>query len=169
MRRTLLILSALGLAVAIVGAQRMTPNGEWRYYAGDASSTKYSPLDQVTRANVRGLQVAWHWNSPDNEIVKANPASRRARSRHTVDGERRFYTETSPARSSPIRPQGERCAVRPEGEGRTPPNLIHPPWSKVLATHGEGIIRGTHDAHLVSIDAETASSIRRSARAGASM
>src|SRR5690349_11336534 len=40
MRRMFLTLAALGLAVAIAGAQRLAPNGEWRYYGGDAASTK---------------------------------------------------------------------------------------------------------------------------------
>jgi len=57
MRRTLAIVVALGCAVAMVRAQRATPSGEWRYYAGDASSTKYSPLDQITRANGRNLTL----------------------------------------------------------------------------------------------------------------
>src|SRR2546423_1166110 len=33
--------------------------GEWRYYAGDNGSQKYSPLDQITRDNVSRLRVAW--------------------------------------------------------------------------------------------------------------
>ena len=96
MRRTLLIVVALGCAVAMPGAQRAAPNGEWRYYAGDAASTKYSPLDQITRANVRTLQLAWRWNSPDNDIVKANPTSRPGAYQDTplmVNGV--LYTETS--------------------------------------------------------------------------
>ena len=44
---------------------------EWRYYGGDAASTKYSPLGQITRANVNQLRIAWRWSSPDNEIAKA--------------------------------------------------------------------------------------------------
>ena len=42
-------------------AQHGTDKGEWRYYAGDAGSTKYSPLDQITRANVKDLRLAWRW------------------------------------------------------------------------------------------------------------
>ena len=54
----------------------MPQPGEWRYYGGDAASTKYSPLDQITRANVNSPQIAWRWSSPDNEIAKANPIAR---------------------------------------------------------------------------------------------
>jgi quinoprotein glucose dehydrogenase len=42
-----------------VGAQ----TAEWRYYAGDAHSTKYSPLDQIDEGNVGRLQIAWRWKS----------------------------------------------------------------------------------------------------------
>ena len=62
------------VAGALVIAQRPAPSsvaaGEWRYYAGDAASSKYSPLAQITRDNVSGLEVAWRWSSVDNEIVK---------------------------------------------------------------------------------------------------
>jgi quinoprotein glucose dehydrogenase len=44
-------------------AQTGTANGEWRYYGGDAQSTKYSPLDQINRDNVSKLQVAWTWKA----------------------------------------------------------------------------------------------------------
>ena len=32
-----------------VAAQRGTTNGEWRSYSGDSGSTKYAPLDQITK------------------------------------------------------------------------------------------------------------------------
>jgi len=43
-------------------AQKGSPaNGEWRAYSGDTGSTRYAPLDQITRDNVKNLQVAWAW------------------------------------------------------------------------------------------------------------
>ena len=53
-----LFVSMMGVALlssSTVTAQR----GEWRSYGADAASTKYSPLDQITAANVGDLQVAW--------------------------------------------------------------------------------------------------------------
>jgi quinoprotein glucose dehydrogenase len=35
--------------------------GQWLHYAADAASTHYSPLDQITPANVSRLRVAWEW------------------------------------------------------------------------------------------------------------
>src|SRR5215472_11163218 len=37
--------------------------GEWRYYNGDPASTKYSPLNQITRDNVKDLKIAWRWKT----------------------------------------------------------------------------------------------------------
>jgi hypothetical protein len=42
-------------------AQQGSRNGEWRAYSSDPGSTRYAALDQITRDNVRDLQVAWTW------------------------------------------------------------------------------------------------------------
>ena len=36
-------------------------NGEWRSYAGDAGQHPLFAADQITRDNVKNLQVAWSW------------------------------------------------------------------------------------------------------------
>ena len=41
--------------------QKGAPGGEWRAYSADEGSTRYSPLDQITRDNVKNVQVAWTW------------------------------------------------------------------------------------------------------------
>ena len=38
--------------------------GEWRAYGSDKASTKYVPLDQINKDNVKDLRIAWRWNSP---------------------------------------------------------------------------------------------------------
>src|SRR5688572_19906670 len=49
------------------GAGQATPapataqNVEWRAYGAVEGSTRYSPLDQINRDNVKNLQVAWTW------------------------------------------------------------------------------------------------------------
>ena len=50
------------LFVSIAGgalAQEGTANGEWRHYAGDLASTRYSPLDQIDRDNFNDLELVW--------------------------------------------------------------------------------------------------------------
>jgi quinoprotein glucose dehydrogenase len=57
----------LGLLFVIVAwpfpgrGQSGAKNGEWRAYSAEEGSTRYSPLDQITRDNVRTLEVAWTW------------------------------------------------------------------------------------------------------------
>ena len=60
------IVLTLVFGVVITGsafAQRGAEEGEWRYYGGDAGTTKYSPLDQIDRENVADLQIAWRWRT----------------------------------------------------------------------------------------------------------
>ncbi len=63
------------LAAAPASAQYGAPaDGEWRTYAGDTGSTKYSPLDQITADNVADLETLWHWQSVDTHLVHSTPA-----------------------------------------------------------------------------------------------
>jgi quinoprotein glucose dehydrogenase len=38
---------------------------DWRYYAGNAASTRYAPLDQINASNFNNLEVAWRFK-PDS-------------------------------------------------------------------------------------------------------
>ena len=51
--RVLLSNLLVGLAIA----------QEWPYYGGDAGGMKYSPLRQITAANVQKLTVAWTYHT----------------------------------------------------------------------------------------------------------
>lgn len=64
------IFCAIGLIVCPVGAGKF---GEWRSYGSDDSSTKFLPLDQINKGNIKNLRIAWRWNSPDNALVESNP------------------------------------------------------------------------------------------------
>ncbi len=67
MRRAVISLIVLCLAVtALVYGQRGTTNGEWPHWGGDLGSTKYSPLDQINRDNVKNLRIAWRWKSENH-------------------------------------------------------------------------------------------------------
>jgi quinoprotein glucose dehydrogenase len=41
---------------------------DWPTYGGDAGETHYSPLTQITRANVRNLQLAWEWKTEESPM-----------------------------------------------------------------------------------------------------
>ena len=59
-RRNMLSSTALALVSAGVPARAQSaPDTEWRYYAADLASTRYSPLDQINEGNFDRLQVAW--------------------------------------------------------------------------------------------------------------
>jgi quinoprotein glucose dehydrogenase len=45
-------------------------SGTWRIKGGNANGTQYSSLDQITKSNVGGLQLAWQYNSGDADTAK---------------------------------------------------------------------------------------------------
>ena len=57
------------LACALIAgatAANVSGNGksyEWRYWGGDAASSRYSPLDQIGADNFGKLQVMWRWSA----------------------------------------------------------------------------------------------------------
>ena len=68
---------AAWLAAGAAQAQYGAPaSGEWRSYAGDAGSTKYSPLDRITAENFAGLELLWRWKSVDARLVHDAGAGR---------------------------------------------------------------------------------------------
>jgi len=68
MQAGLATLMALAIAPAVAAGQQGADGGEWQSYAGDAGSTKYSPLTQITPENVGELAVAWRWVSVDGRF-----------------------------------------------------------------------------------------------------
>ncbi|MBC7564544.1 MAG: PQQ-binding-like beta-propeller repeat protein [Gemmatimonadaceae bacterium] len=52
-----------GTAPTMANLVRGNAPGEWRFWGGDAFSSRYSPLDQITARNFDSLQVAWKWNA----------------------------------------------------------------------------------------------------------
>ncbi len=77
---TTALLAASAFRVSNSGAQQPTPNPEheWRVYGGNPAGTKYSPLDQINRTNVRKLKVAWTYHTGDSRrkpatTIECNP------------------------------------------------------------------------------------------------
>ena len=52
-----------GEAPVMTSLARGNAPGEWRYWGGDAHSSRYSPLDQINASNFSTLQQAWQWNA----------------------------------------------------------------------------------------------------------
>src|SRR6185436_16685623 len=68
--------AGLCVIVAVVGAlavRAQKPIAEWRYYGGDKAFTRYSPLAQITRDNVKNLKIAWRRPAVDSSLTQAFP------------------------------------------------------------------------------------------------
>ena len=61
--RLYVLASLLALLPATLAAQYGAIGGEWRTWAGDLGATRYAPLDQITAANFKTLQVAWRFGT----------------------------------------------------------------------------------------------------------
>lgn len=160
-----LVLTALlvspRLATVGVRAQRGNPAGEWRHYAADGASTKFSPLDRINKSNVNRLALAWRWSSPDNALAKATPAARPGSYQDTpLYANGLLYTETSLGVFVAIDPAtGKELWQYDPGTWKLgrPPNLGFTHRGMVYWTDGkiERLISGTHDAYILSLDAKT--------------
>ena len=63
--------TATGLAMSEQQlANRELPRVEWRFYSGDNGATKYSPLDQINKANVSTLKLAWRRPQVDADLLR---------------------------------------------------------------------------------------------------
>jgi glucose dehydrogenase len=102
-----LLFVALALAAVSSNPKAQTPNrlvrgnapGEWRYWAADAWSTRYSPLDQINASNFDSLQVAWQWNAGEfgeDEYYRTTPLYANGRL-FTVATTRRMAMAIDPA------------------------------------------------------------------------
>jgi glucose dehydrogenase len=61
--------TALG-PVTVSQAQR---GSSWSYYGGDKHFTRYSPLDQINRDNVKQLQILWRRPAVDPALLEKEP------------------------------------------------------------------------------------------------
>ncbi|HUA17286.1 MAG TPA: PQQ-binding-like beta-propeller repeat protein [Bryobacteraceae bacterium] len=74
------IRSVIGLALVVgwviasaSGQQKANSSSEWRSYGGDKGFTRYSPLDQVNRDNVKNLRIVWRRPALDPQITEKFP------------------------------------------------------------------------------------------------
>jgi quinoprotein glucose dehydrogenase len=66
--QTLAIVFALGASA--VSVRSAGPIGEWRAWAADIASTRYSPLDQINAGNVRNLNIVWRQSATPDEVKR---------------------------------------------------------------------------------------------------
>ncbi len=135
----------------------LLPAQEWRYYGGDAGGMKYSPLKQITPANVATLKPAWTFHT--GELSDGKTLLSRTTFEATplvVDGV--MYLTTPFNRLIALDPETgqQRWAFDPKLDKSRPNNLF---ISRGSAWWTDGkqkrIFYGTLDARLFSIDAAT--------------
>ena len=69
----------LGLVVAtavVIRSQSRAPSNEWRYFGGNKAFTRYSPLAQINRGNVKDLRIAWRRPALSDQLTQAFPELR---------------------------------------------------------------------------------------------
>ncbi|HIE91551.1 MAG TPA: pyrroloquinoline quinone-dependent dehydrogenase [Acidobacteria bacterium] len=66
--RMMALVAVVATRVGSASAQT-APVGEWRAFGGDATNTKYSPLDQITPENFKNLEIAWRWTSISTDVT----------------------------------------------------------------------------------------------------
>jgi quinoprotein glucose dehydrogenase len=157
------ILAAIVLVVSsfVQADDRGTAAGQWRYYGGDAGSTKYSPLETINKDNVGKLKVVWSWDSPDLPLQKASRSLGSFAYEVTplaVNGT--LYASTSLAQVAAIdgRTGKSLWVYNPESyKAGRPTNLgfVHRGVAYWSSGGQERIYIASHDSQLRAIDAKT--------------
>jgi glucose dehydrogenase len=76
-RSGVILLISIAIAAGVLAiAQDETKNGEWRSSGGDSAYTRYSPLAQITKDNVRNLKVLWRRPALDPKLKEQFPKLR---------------------------------------------------------------------------------------------
>ena len=151
--RLLVILLAAGVAGAAVQAQvsfdrilnaEREPHN-WLSYSGTPDNQRYTRLAQITRGNVKDLQLQWLWQARSLEKFEATPL--------VVDGV--LYTVQAPNDVVALDAVTGRpfwtFAYTPAPEGRPCCGRVN----RGVAILGDTLFMGTIDAHLIAIDARS--------------
>lgn len=150
--RTLMLIVLLAAAPAEVTYDRLLhadrePHN-WLTYSGTYASHRYSPLSQINRTNVKGLQLKWAYHP----IVQTNSQIKMENTPLVVDGV--VYTGTA-----------VEVVALDAVTGRAYWHVSHPLDTKAyynayevnkgLAIAGDTVFWATVDCHLLAIDAKT--------------
>jgi alcohol dehydrogenase (cytochrome c) len=121
----------------------------WLSYSGTLMNQRYSPLTQITPANVKNLQLAWIWQAKSLEKFEATPL--------VVDGV--MYTVEAPNNIVAL----DAATGRPFWTfNYTPAPEARPCCGKVnrgVAILGDTLYMATIDAHLLAVDAKSGTKV----------
>jgi quinoprotein glucose dehydrogenase len=153
---TVLAIVAISYSTRSSAALAAEPAGEWRYYGADAASTKYSPLDQINKENVKDLKIAWRWKSDNfggrpEYNMEATPLMING-VLYTTVGTRRDVVAIDPGTGETLwlyrNDEGHRGEVGPRQNHR---GVAY--WTD--GKGGERILYVTAGYHLIELDAKT--------------
>ena len=159
-------LVALLVFSACAPAPDAETNGDWKVYAGDQASTKFSALDGINAANFGDLEIAWQWATADQPILDADTTIWTGRYEATplaIDGI--LYTTTSLSQAVAIDgATGQTLWTYDPGSWRdgTPPNVgfVHRGLTYWKPDGGTPrLLYGTGDGHLIALDPATGTPI----------
>jgi len=163
---------AFGLSVAIVGLCAALVQGQggfvgWPNYGGDKAFTRYSPLSQIGRDNVKSLRVVWRAPAVDPAIKKANPDLRvNAYLRSTplmIDGI--LYTQDAMGLAMALNAE---TGVRRWTQALPDPSMLQGQAARGIDmwTKGDGRIVAVRGEHLYALSKETGAAYRTFGEAG---
>lgn len=147
----------MGLSMLAAAQRGVTTTGDWPHWGGDLGNTKYSPLEQITRRNVKELLVAWRWKAdnfgprPDLNY-EATPLAVGG-VLYTIAGSRRDVVAIDGATGETLwmyrLDEGERGDVAPRKAGRGVEYWASPDG------RDRRLILVTQGFHMVELDART--------------
>jgi quinoprotein glucose dehydrogenase len=164
MRRIGWLSCALALLAGVVSGQQ---NGEWLAYGRDAGGERYSPLDEVNRANVASLRVAWTFRTGDAYQPQRNRPTAFEATPLYVDGT--LYLSTPLGRVIALDPVTGR--QRWAFDAKVPRDAGYGDFaSRGVSTWQRGrerrIFVATIDARLIALNAATGEPIQTFGRTG---
>jgi alcohol dehydrogenase (cytochrome c) len=120
--------------------------GEWLMYSGSYQSHRFSPLAQISTANVARLRPLWVYQPPGTGSLEGTPV--------VANGV--MYVTSAPANVVAL----DLRSGRPLWEWSRPVaqtvlNLGFPRVNRGVAIHGDSVYVGTLDGYLVSLDARS--------------
>ena len=162
----------LVLGAGPAAAQYGAVDGEWRSYAGDNGSTKYSPLDQIDAGNFEDLRIAWRWQSVDGNVDLESlprreddrPISIRGLQATPLMIDGVLYLTTALYQAAAVDAgTGETLWVH-DPQAYRGGDPTHAYRSRGLAYWSDGddarIFWGTSEAYLIAVDARTGEPVR---------
>jgi alcohol dehydrogenase (cytochrome c) len=117
----------------------------WLTYSGSYRGWRHSKLDQINRANVANLKLAWAYQMPVTHRIETTPI--------VADGV--MYISEPPSNVIALDPATGRPFWRYRRSLPTKINVCCGQVNRGVAVLGDQVFVGTVDAHLVSLHAKT--------------